>query len=121
MSGVFNSIKEAFPNFEEDQLEDYSTDTNGYKSEPNVNLDDSIKTSTLKSTKSFLLPDFFTSSNVSTPAISPSIEKIWHYTRENSKTDEAQSKKTGFKFASCEVEVNSFFMLHVMCLIILII
>ena len=105
VTGVFNSIKDAFPNFEEDQSETFSN-VNNYKLESKLNLEYSTKTSGFKSTKSFLLPDFFTSSNVPTPNVSPSIENPCLYTKENSKVDGGDPQKIRFKFAACDVEVN---------------
>ena len=67
VSGVINSIKDKFPNFDDDNPE-YFNSLNLPRAESKLNDDESSTTSTLRTTKSFLLPDFFSSSNIQTPS-----------------------------------------------------
>ena len=84
MTGVFNTIKDALPNFEDEQLD---------------NFGNAQTTTTQKPAKTFLLPDFFTSSNVTTPLImSPSTEQTDSYSKEGT--------KVGFRFVPCQIEVR---------------
>ena len=105
VSGVLNTIKDALPNFEDDEQENCSS-SYIYKSGVNTNLDESIKSTALKSTKSFLLPDFFTTSNTSTPYISPSIDIVDNSSKEKSGNNEDPAQNIGFKFLPCDIEVR---------------
>ena len=91
MTGVFNTIKDALPNFEDEQLD---------------NFGNAQTTTTQKPAKTFLLPDFFTSSNVTTPVTSPLMERPGNHTIQSKKLNEREARKVGFGFAPCEIEVR---------------
>ena len=104
VEGVLNSIKEALPNFEEDQTDVFSS-INTFKSESNYIDEESKNISTLKSAKSFILSDFFSSSGILTPAMSPSVENNYEIPKENFNKDEDQFRRPRFKFSPSKIEV----------------
>ena len=62
---------------------------------------------THKTTKSFLLPDFFSTSSNVTPAMSPMVEKSSEILKENFNKNNEYTVKPGFKFSPSNIEVKS--------------
>ena len=104
MTGVINSIKEAFPNFEDDHLDVFSS-LNSYQSDAKYNLEDASNTTIPKTSRLSLLPDFFSSSTSASPAGSPSIEKPRYDLGEISQNVEDPQRKIGFTFSAGDMQV----------------
>ena len=104
MTGVINSIKEAFPNFEEDHLDVFSS-LNSYQSDAKLNPEDSSNTTIPKTSRLSLLPDFFSSSTSASPAGSPSIENPRYGLGEAPRDVEDPPRKIGFAFSAGDMQV----------------
>ena len=82
---------------------------NTYKSDCTYNDGDHLNTPAPKSTKSFLIPDFFSTSSISTPAISPSTEKSLNCPNDGkNKGEHKHEQRLGFIFAPYDTDVRSF-------------
>ena len=97
MTGMINSIKEAFPNFEEDHLDVFSS-LNSYQSDAKFHIEESSNAPLPKTSRLSLLPDFFSSSMSASPAHSPMIEKPNYCIEDVSQTDADTRRKIGFTF-----------------------
>ena len=104
MTGVINSIKEAFPNFEEDHLDVFSS-LNSYQSDVKFQIEESANTPLPKTSRLSLLPDFFSSSTSVSPSNSPMIEKPKYCIEDVSQTDADTRRKIGFTFLADENKV----------------
>ena len=104
MTGVFNSIKEAFPNFEDDQLDVFSS-LNSYQSDTKFNVEEPSNTMVPKPSRLSLLPDFFTASTSVSPAGSPLIEKANYSLGESPGNTKDLLRKIGFTFSAGETQV----------------
>ena len=104
MTGVFNSIKEAFPNFEEDQLDVFSS-LNSFQSDNKFNVEEPSNTLVPKSSRLSLLPDFFSYSTSVSPAGSPLIEKANYSLGEIPCKTKDLPRKIGFTFSSGDIQV----------------
>ena len=104
MTGMINSIKEAFPNFEEDHLDVFSS-LNSYQSDAKFHTEESSNAPLPKTSRLSLLPDFFSSSTSASPSHSPMIEKPNYSMGDVTPTDEASCRKIGFKFSADEKQV----------------
>ena len=104
MTGVINSIKEAFPNFEEDHLDVFSS-LNSYQSDAKCHTEESSNAPLPKTSRLSLLPDFFSSSTSASPSHSPMIEKPNYCMGDITPMEEASCRKIGFKFSADEKQV----------------
>ena len=105
MTGMINSIKEAFPNFEEDHLDVFSS-LNSYQSDAKIHTDESSNAPLPKTSRLSLLPDFFSSSASASPSHSPMIENPNYCMGDITPTNEASCRKIGFKFSADEKQVH---------------
>ena len=88
---------------------DVFSSLNTYKSDCTYNDGDHLNTPAPKSTKSFLIPDFFSTSSISTPAISPSIEKSLNCPNDGkNKGEHKHEQRLGFIFTPYDTDVRSF-------------
>ena len=104
MTGVINSIKEAFPNFEEDHLDVFSS-LSSYQSDVKFQIEESSNAPLPKTSRLSLLPDFFSSSTSVSPSNSPMIEKPNYCIEDVSQADADTRRKIGFTFLADENQV----------------
>ena len=104
MTGVINTIKEALPNFEEDQIDVFSS-LNSYQSDTKFNTEEPSNTLLPKSSRLSLLPDFFTTSTSGSPAGSPLIEKAHFTLGDISGNMKEPPCKIGFTFSAGGIQV----------------